>query len=676
MSADAESFVFDSSGPVNTGTGYQFNGPAFILDSLQRLVRVGRDPRHVAREHLYWLNQRFVEPRHYGRARELLADSGSVLLTGAPGGGRRATAQMLLHRLSNAEGQIRELPDADTGGPSDGPLLDAHAVDSGERLLLDLSTSEDEETYCGVVLRQLPSYRAVVQDRGAHLVVVLPYSRKQHLGSELGPSAVEIVRPDGKEVFQLYLRCDGIPRDAQLSVDELTTQLQSEPMRHVAELAGLVQLAKESEPTQTFPHWLREALAALTKRSNKVAEQMKKLLGSGQQRALLLTTAMFSGAHADAIFESTSRLCKLVGHPADDRSRLEREGLAERLTEIGATTDDAERVRFTLLAYDRAVCTHFWTNFPNLREDFRNWVGTTLGHWTLSSEDRDAVVTRFAEQALRTDRPDDLRRLVERWARRTDVRGPSHLLPQAAKAVAHGLIDERHGVFFRRQLLTWSRNSSLPPDLAQLVVQVCSEVLALTHPEQALVRLHHIVRRHSGAAGETARAALLNLIGCDRRLYRRLLDRVTNGQRAKVDEAADLALFLDLADPAQLTDFQRRTQPLIADKTVRGQLVTGWNAVLSGPSSLRCDHYVGTWLACGDGRDRELLLDVLVEAGDGRDDLLSRLYVIARDWAHAPDDRRAERIGIADRLNDKIDFAQGIDFTELDLGDRTEGTSP
>jgi hypothetical protein len=197
MSADTESFLFDSHGPVNTGTGPQINGTVFSFDSLERLVRVGRDPRVVAHEHLHWLNQRFVEPGHYGRARELLADSGSVLLTGAPGSGRRATAQILLHRLNpdNAE-LIRELPDADTGGPSDGPVLDAQVVDSGQRLLLDLSTSE--ETYCEVVLGQLPSYRAEVQERGAHLVVVLPRSREHHFGSELGPSVVEIVRREGK----------------------------------------------------------------------------------------------------------------------------------------------------------------------------------------------------------------------------------------------------------------------------------------------------------------------------------------------------------------------------------------------------------------------------------------------------------------------------------------------
>jgi hypothetical protein len=674
MSSDAESFLVGPHGPVHTGTGYQFNGPAFFLDSFQR---VERNRRVVAREHLHWLNQRFVEPDRYSRAWERLADNGSVLLTGAPGSGRRSTAQMLLYLLDPNRVQIRELPDADPWDPSGEPVLDTSAVGAGQHLLLDLSTRD--EPYCAMVLGLLSSYRDVVRDRGAHLVVVLPYSRKHYLGSEFGSSVVDIVRPQGTEVFRRYLRCDGVARSAQLDVDELTMLLQSEPMRHIAELAGLVRLAKELEPKKEFPHWRDEALAALTQRSGQVIEKVKDLRSGqqpGQRCALLLATAMFSEMHADAIFACTSLLCELVGHTVDDRPRLQQEGFAEQLTEIGAETGDAGRVRFTLLAYDRAVRTHFWTNFPDLREVFRNWVRTALGHSTLSSEDRDKVVSRFAEQALRTDRPDDLRHLGEHWATRTDVRWPSPLLRQASRAVELGLIDERYGPFFRRQLYTWSREAGLGDDLAQVVVQMCSEVLAPTHPEQALVRLHHIVRRHSGATGKAARDALLVLADRDRRLCRRLLDRVTIGPRANDDEAADLALFLDLADPAQLTDFQGRTQPLIADKTVRGQLVTGWNAVLDGPSSLRCARRLQTWLAHEDDHDRESLLDVLVEACHGRDDLLSSLYVIARDWAYAPGDRQAERTGIADQLNNKIDYAQGIDFTELDLGNRTEGTAP
>ena len=357
MSAEAESFVFGPQGSVHTGTGHQFNGPVFGFDPFQRLVRVGRDPRIVAREQLLLLHQRFVEPRHFGRARELLADNRSVLLTGAPGSGRRAAAQMLLYRLPGPKVQIRELPDGDP----DQPELDAKLVDSGQRLLLDLSTSEERTDY-GVLLAQLPSYRAEVQKRGAHLAVVLPRSRKHYVGLELVSSVVDILRPDGREVFRRYLRCDGTTRDAQLDFDELTALLCSEPMERIAKLAGLVRLAKESEPAKEFPRWLREALAAWTERSGEVAKQVKDLC-SGQQRALLLTTAMFSGAHADAVFESTSRLCELVGHTADDRSRLQQEGLAERLAEIEAKTDAAGRVRFTPLAYDRAVCTYFWTNY-------------------------------------------------------------------------------------------------------------------------------------------------------------------------------------------------------------------------------------------------------------------------------------------------------------------------
>jgi hypothetical protein len=473
------------------------------------------------------------------------------------------------------------------------------------------------------------------------------------------------------------LRSDGIqPTSAQLDGGELTAQLDSAPMRHIANLARLVQCFKEAEPGEKFPHWLCEARKALTGYSGDIAEQMT-YLRSGQQRALLLATAMFSGAHADAVFEATSTLRETVQHPEDDRPRLEREDLAAQLTEIKAKADDAGRVRFTLPDYDRAVRTHFWIYRPDERDLFRDWVGTALGHGTLSSEDRDTVVTRFAEQALRTGRPNDLVILVERWLQRTDARGPSDLLPQAAKAVVRGLSDERHGRFFRQQLYTWSRDFRLSPDLAQVVVQMCAEVLAQTHPEQAVVRLHHIVRRRSGVAGTAARNALRDLIDSDRRLYRRLLDRVMSGLMTSENAAADLALFLDLAGPVLLTDSQRRTQPLIADEAVQDQLVTSWRAVLDGsPSPSRAQHVEAWLVACEDDPYCELLLDVLVKAGDGRNDLLSRLYVIAREWTRAPEGCWEKRSGIAARLNNKIDSAQGIDFTELGLGDRTEGTSP
>lgn len=671
MSAEAESLLFDPRGAVHTGTGNQFNGVTFNIDSTQRL-RVARDSRTVGQEHLRWLRRRFREPVHYGRARELLADSGSVLLTGAPGSGRRAAAQMLLHLLPAADGEIRELP-ATSDSPEE-PVLDGGVVDSGHRLLLDLSLGT--ETEHGAVLCELTSFRTLVRERGAYLVVVLPHHQGHQLLSELGPS-VQIARPDGAEVFQCYLRSEEIAfRAEQLGGTELTVLLRSEPMRRVAQLAALVHLARESAPAGAFPSWLRAALGALTERGEEVARQLTELR-AGPQRALLLATAMFSGAPADAVVQAAARLRAVVGHPEDDRPRLEREGVAEQLAEIGAGTDDAGRARFAALAYDPAVRTHFWTNFPDLREGLRDWVQSAIAQRTLTAADRDEVVTRFAEQALRTGRPGDLLRVAERWIGHGDPRSPSSLLPQGAKALERGLSDPRHGWIFRRQLYTWSRDPGLPPDLAQVVVQLCAEVLALNHPHQAVVRLHHLVRRQSGMAGDAARDALLDLADRSRGLYRLLLERVTSTPKKTEDIPADLALFLDLADPDRVTGSVHRTRPLLADEAVRGQLVAGWATALSGPSSLPGRRQVRAWLAaCEDDRHREPLLDVLVSAGEGHDEVLSRLYVLARDWAHAPGEHREERMAIAARLTDMIDSAQGVDLTAPGPGHRIEGTTP
>ncbi len=647
MSPHAESFVYDSQGPMHTGTGDQYN----FYDSVRD--RFVRESRVVAHEHVRWLYPRFVEPRNYGQAQGLLENNRSIRLTGAPGSGRRAAAQMLLHLLPGADGPIHELPDTWESGE---PVLKSRTVASGasgERLLLDLSSSDEKDN--GTLLRQLPSYREVVRKLGAYLVVVLPDGPAHHLGAELGPSVVEIGRPDGTAVFQRYLHHDRIPfsRD-QLDTDALTELLRSAPMRDIAELAELVRVARESQLGQAFPHWLHEAIEALTKWGDAVAGQVKRL-SEGRQRALLLTTAMFSGAPADAVFGATSGLLKKVEQPEDELPPLQRKGFTEQLTEIKATRDGAGKVGFTSLAYDRAVRTHFWDEFPGLRDGFRDWVETAIEQPALTSEDRDMVVTSFAEQALRTGRPDDLRCLAERWAERPRLR------PQAARTLERGLKDERHGRFFRRQLYDWSITRNLPAGLAQVVVQVCSEVLALNDPKQAVVRLHHIVRRQSDAVGEVAYHALRDLVDLDRRLCSFLLNRVTRDSRAEQYVVPDTDLFLELAGPDQLTDTMSQGPPLIEDPTVQAQLISGWGIALAARSP-RCADRVRDWLAaCEAGRFRDLLLGVLVRAGDGRSDVLSDLHVIARDWAHAADEHGAERARVTARLDRKI---LGIDLIE------------
>ncbi|NEE56976.1 hypothetical protein G3M55_72030, partial [Streptomyces sp. SID8455] len=134
-------------------------------------------------------------------------------------------------------------------------------------------------------------------------------------------------------------------------------------------------------------------------------------------------------------------LLGVLGHPQDETPRLARAGLGEQFEELSLAREGDGRVRFVRLAYDEAVRRHFWENFPDLRADFRDWVGECMEIPTLGAEDRARLVGRFAEQALRTDRPDDLHLLIERWTRSS---AGGRLRAEAAAALELGLSHERY----------------------------------------------------------------------------------------------------------------------------------------------------------------------------------------------------------------------------------------
>jgi hypothetical protein len=629
MTGDATSTVADAWGPVNTGSGHQNN----YFGSVP-WPRVGvRARRAVARDDQRRLLRRFVEPPNYNDAWETLTDNGCVLLTGTTGSGRQAAARMLLFRLRGPYVPMREVPDRpDT---QDEPLLDASTVEPGDRLLLDLSATE--EPYLQAVLRKLTSYRAEVRERGAHLVVVL----RSGCERDFGWLAVAIERPDGLLVLRRYLRTERIEFAAD-QLDNLVPWLASAPIERIGELAMLVRVSRDRMTgTATFADWLRSAMTAVSDQDSDVAKQLRDLT-DGRQRALLLASAMANGAAPDAVHHATATLLDVMRFPPDDRPALARPGLAAQLAEIGVGTDQRGRIRFDTLGYDHAVRTHFWANFPDLRTDFRDWTGTMIGLPALDGTDRDEMVARFAEQALRLDRPTDLVTLVTRWA-------DAGLLPQAGKAMELGLADQRHGGVFRRQIYDWSVDRAITPNLAELVIRLCVDVLALTHPDQALVRLHHLARRQASPVGAEACAALLDLVDSDRRQLRRMLDRLAQ----KNSWAVDLDLFLALAQPDWLGSLLG---------SMRMQLAAGWRAVLTRRTEQSWAFAVRHWLSAAvSGEYREPLLDVLVTAGGHHAGVLSRLYVVARDWAREPDPDRDARGGVAAELADRIDAAQGIE---------------
>ncbi|MFE0106006.1 ABC transporter substrate-binding protein [Streptomyces sp. NPDC059009] len=636
--------VNEAHGSVNTGEGPQIN---IHLAAARSRVRDQTERRTltISEEDRNRLYQRFIDPPRMEQARRVLARTRTVLVGGLPGNGRRATALMLLHTLPGARGSLHELPD--TADDDSASPLDAQEINQGDRLLLDLSES-DESRYLSTQER-LFDFRDRLLQRDAHLVIVLPHRLGYLLRDELRHLTVEIGRPSPRQVFVRHLRCDDIaPTPAELSDSELTGYLTHAPVRQVAALADRIRRRRDAAGAEHgFAHWLADSLAEVHDQATRVAADIAAA-EDGRRRALLLSLAMFHGCAPGTVLNATNELLRALSHPQDETPRLDRTDLHAEFTAIGAETQQHGHIRFQVPGYDTAVRNHFWTYLPDIRRQLRDWFKTCMGDSGLGQSEREGAVTRFAEQVLRSNRPEDLRWLVDEWTRGS---ASAHLVPDAAQALALGLADDQHGRYFRQQIYDWSTTSDTANALQHVLVLVCSEAMARTHPDQALVRLHHLARRASGRVGATARDALLQLARSDNRLYQLLLDRLSTGVSQGQWAAKDAVLFLVFADPIRL----------IRSSSTRACLVVGWTAALQHPEEQWGRHAVSWFNAClADTDHRGSVLDVLASACGSDSRVSGRLFRIARHWQRTGAESRGEHANVVSLLLRAIDTRQGV----------------
>ncbi|MGW2374370.1 hypothetical protein [Kitasatospora sp. NPDC001683] len=590
--------IGNAQGQTHTGSGTQNNYHYYYASD--RLIRDGADPLRVAVERRRWLSERFVAPPGYGTAVARLEEPGTaVLISGADGSGRRTAAVVLLHKAGRRHDPFREV------APDEKPD-EAGALAPGERILLDLSNTSEQQLVKAWVLMQ--SYWDKVESCRGRLAVVLPREHEHHLHQDFRQLMVRIGRPAGDRVLAKHLG------EVSFSVrprSELGKLLDGAPMRDLQRLSELVIEARSAGGDSGV--WIAKAVAALRKRGQEVAQQIADLK-DGRQRALLFTAAMLDGAPADSVFRFADRLLRKVGHPKDERPRLDRADLNQRLNELRVEVEE-DRVHFRALAYADAVRAHFWLYYPDLRGAFAEWVADAVGATAgLDVSDRRRLVDRFAEQTLKAGDVQVLTGLVESWAKET------RLLPEVMRVLEQGLMSETGGSAFRRKIYEWSTTPQLHTNLVQALARICVDVMAPNHPEQALVRLHQLARRESEKEPRYARDALLELVGRNEQLYLRLLDRVREGME--------------------------RRPPWLPDSGIFRELVEAW---LSAARRER------------DGGER--LLGILIEASGGGIGMLSRLYVRARAWAAQSDDAPGQlsRAEVAARFCWKIDRAQGIE---------------
>ncbi|MFG2075977.1 hypothetical protein [Nonomuraea maritima] len=656
MNDQFSSTVRANHGTIHSGSGDVINVFAQLAES------AGKDPRAIADDQLAWLRKRFVPPGGFARAKAILQSSSTVFLEGQLGTGRTTAAWMLLEDFYSGTETIHELLLRDKKAT----YLDADQITEHALLLVDLSALTDERIWIDVQ-GELSGLRKVIHQRKAHLVVVLPTERNGTLRADLGAYSVTLSRPAEQKVLRSYLRAESIPTAATdaMPADCVEFFAKAPPIRRIADFASLVIEARDAMGSDgDFAVWCKKALAVLDNKQSASVRDKLATLCWGPQRAMLLATAMLHGAHVENVHRACASLLQVVGHPQAQHPLLEQADTAVLLKEIGATTDSFGKVRFNDFGFDSAVRNHFWTHWPNLRESIRTWVVEVIGISGIDQEDRDKLIKRFAEQCLHHRYRDLLPEFVQHCAE-NPRNGPR--MNAAFLALRQGLEHEEHARIFRQTIYTWSTNATISKGLLQVLVVACWKVIAVHHPGQAMVRLHHLARREHGTT--YARDVLAEMVDSDVQLrvwiLRRLVDRLLSEDPTW--DSFDVELFLKFADPASLVISRPRTSSPLRQPSAREALFEGWRAVFGQCPYEAWVDQAKRWIrtAFYEEQHREHLLDPLIYGGGHRADVQARLHVIARDLVTgpaAPIDAQRHAL-FTDRVLQKINAALGIQVT-------------
>ena len=166
------------------------------------------------------------------------------------------------------------------------------------------------------------------------------------------------------------------------------------------------------------------------------------------------------------------------------------------------TASPGGHVRFKELDYEAAVRAHFWDHMPDLRPHLGTWAARPGGAERPARRHhrpRRRWWTRLAEQYLRTGNGSDGLRHSRRSAGAPATAGRPR---SGSRCPRPHLRPRRSGP---RQGLSpsastdWCANRRLTGEFAQVLVRVCADVLAVGHPDQALLRLYYLARRERGS---------------------------------------------------------------------------------------------------------------------------------------------------------------------------------
>ena len=298
------------------------------------------------------------------------------------------------------------------------------------------------------------------------------------------------------------------------------------------------------------------------------------------------------------------------------------------------------------------------------------WRAERAGGYTKTPESRRTLaLPRKCVEALRELSPDDQVEMARGFAaqcvgaryRRYWIDMVEDLTAQqsnpaselaAAAILRVGLGDEANSRTFRRQIYDWSTTCGTSGSLATVLVVACQQ-MTRTHPGEALVRLHHLARRHPGRTDIWD--ALADVVYGNGPLLRLLLARLAD-RPFETTWDIDARIFLHVADPVRLTARHPASQPPVTHSDLPRLLAAGWTLAFTRLPDTEWASRASDWLRCAaeDDASRRLLLNVLIEGGRPATAVLPQLYGLAH--------RAPFRAVIADLVLDQISAVQGVEL--------------
>ncbi|MEU9097823.1 hypothetical protein [Streptomyces sp. NPDC048361] len=391
---------------VSFGGGFNTTGSGRRAPGPRGVPTLALDPSEIAGH-----TDLFVQPTGYGDALGVLCEERLLVLTGAPGSGREATAVNLLGEALalNGGGACHRLLDPTVLFESD---WEPPQKNTG--YLVSLEDGPAGVTGFADALRRLPSVVAALRAGGGLVVLTGGHDLTLVLRGPGGAAiATHALRPaDPLAVLERRVLGHAEDPEARAELHALLEStgaaraLREQPAaRHAARLASVIRAGGD----------VAAEAAALRDPSDQVRTWFDRYR-EPEALAFALASATLEGSGYLTVSEAAVRLCASLTPPepaAPDLRFRDRVGYEQQWIRLVPDGSGPPRVRFRSALLGQVILRYAWTSLDGWREAVLAWMRQLLSHSDLEVRARAAVAAGVLASA---DHHYAVHRFLTSWA--------------------------------------------------------------------------------------------------------------------------------------------------------------------------------------------------------------------------------------------------------------------